>query len=120
MCGAGGDEAGPSFAPQLLTDTLVGSSCASGRLGGLERDASQLLDVAEVGELEVKAPAMVVVGNVILGRESPLGKRAIPLRCGCSHGVGEIESAYALASLPSPIRRRIGLSEQISSARGRA
>jgi hypothetical protein len=63
----------------------------------------QLLDVAEVGELEVKVPAMMVVGDVVLGRESPLGKRAIPLRCGCGHGVGEVESAYDIASLPAPI-----------------
>jgi hypothetical protein len=31
---------------------------------------------AEVGKLEVKAPAMTVVGNVILGREFPPGKES--------------------------------------------
>jgi hypothetical protein len=62
-----------------------------------------LLDVAEVGELEVEAPAMVVVGDVVLGGESPLGEQAIPLRCGCCHGVGEVEGAYDVASLPASI-----------------
>jgi len=74
MSGAGGYEAGPAFAPELLADQLIGGPCAPARSGGLERDAAQALDVAEVGKLEVKAPAMMVVGNVILGGESPLGK----------------------------------------------
>lgn len=46
-------------------------------------------------------PAMMVVGNVILGREPPLGKGAIPLRGGCCHGVGEIERSHDIPSLPS-------------------
>jgi hypothetical protein len=70
-----------------------------------------LLDVAEVGKFEVEVPVMMVVGDVILGRESPLGKRAIPLRCGCCHGVGEVESAYDISSLPAPIRRGVRSSE---------
>ena len=62
-------------------------------------------------------PAMVVVGDVVLGGESPFGKRAIPLRCGCSHSVGEVEGAYDIASLPSTIRRGVRSSEQVSSVR---
>lgn len=75
----------------------------------------QTLDVAEVGKLEVKAPAVMVVGDVILGRESPLGKRAIPLRCGCGHGVGEVKRAHDIASLPAPIRWRVRSSEEAGS-----
>jgi hypothetical protein len=37
----------------------------------------QALEVAEVGKLEVKAPAMMVVWNVVLGGESSLGEGAI-------------------------------------------
>jgi hypothetical protein len=36
-------------------------------VGGVECDAAQLLDVAEVGKLDPKAPSMVVVWNVVLG-----------------------------------------------------
>ncbi|HEV3071469.1 MAG TPA: hypothetical protein VGY76_08605 [Solirubrobacteraceae bacterium] len=73
MCGAGGYESGPSFAPELLADLLIGNPCASARSWGSEGDAAQLLDAAEVGKFEVKVPAMVVVGDVVLGGESPLG-----------------------------------------------
>src|ERR1035441_2667297 len=102
--GAGGYEPGPSVAPELLTSPLIGRPCVAARSGVLEGDASQLLDVAEVGKLKVKAPAMMVVGNVILGRESPLGKRAIPLCCCCRDGVGEIQRGDDLTSLPASVR----------------
>src|SRR6185312_10016402 len=36
MCGAGGYEPGPSFAPELLTNLLIGRPCASARSWGLE------------------------------------------------------------------------------------
>jgi hypothetical protein len=111
MRGAGGYEAGPSFAPELLTDLLVSGPCASARSRGVNGEASQLLDVREVGKLEVEPPAMMVVGDVVLGGEPPLGKRAIPLRCGCCHGVGEVEGTYNIASLPAPIRWGVCASE---------
>ena len=76
-----------------------------------------MLDVAEVGKLEVKAPAMMVERGVVLGRESPLGKRAIPLRCGCCHGVREVKCAYDFAPLPASIRWRVRSSEQVGSMR---
>jgi hypothetical protein len=74
MRGAGGYEAGPSFGPELLADPLIGGPCAPARSGDLERNAAQALGVAEVGKLEVEVPAVVVVWDVILGGESPLGK----------------------------------------------
>lgn len=67
MCGAGGYEAGPSLAPDLLTSLLIVRPCAPAWSGFIECDAAQLLDVAEVGKLEVEVPAMVVVGSVVLG-----------------------------------------------------
>lgn len=36
MCGAGDDEAGPSLAPELLTDPLIGRPCSSTRSGDVE------------------------------------------------------------------------------------
>lgn len=39
-CRAGSDEAGPSFAPELLADSLIGGPCVSARLGCVEGDAS--------------------------------------------------------------------------------
>jgi hypothetical protein len=38
--GAGGYEAGPSLAPEQLTDILVGRPCVSAWLHGRERDAA--------------------------------------------------------------------------------
>jgi hypothetical protein len=47
--------------------------------------------------------------------ESPLGERAIPLRCRCCHGVGEVEGAHNVASLPASIRWGVCLSEEVGS-----
>lgn len=61
-------------------------------------------------------PAMMVVGDVILRRESPLGKRAIPLRRRCRDCLGEIQRGHDLAALPATVRWRVSSSEEVGFA----
>jgi hypothetical protein len=60
------DEAGPALTPESLADALVGGPGCSARSRWVKSHATQPVGVAEVGELEIQSPAMVVVGHVVL------------------------------------------------------
>jgi hypothetical protein len=66
-----------------------------------------------VGDREVDAPDVVVVGDSGAGWESALGEVAVPLGDGGVRFVGEVEAANHVAALPAAVGGLSAAAEQV-------
>lgn len=115
--GAGRDDASPTLAPELVAETLERwPRSPVGQWLGKSHPA-QLLDLAQISELQVQAPLVMVVGDVILRSEPPLRQRAIPLCSRRLDRVRQIQTWDDIAMLPAAIGRHAGPAEQVRSTR---
>jgi bacterioferritin-associated ferredoxin len=78
-CCAGCEHAAPAVVPECLADVLVGRPVASAGAWSRKVYCGQSLGCAQVGECQVDAPDVVVVGDSGAGWQSAFGEVAVPL-----------------------------------------
>jgi hypothetical protein len=87
------------------------------RRRALKPDCCEAIGGAEVGEVEVESPAMVVMWNVVCWAEALFRQHPVPLGRRRLGFVRQVQTTDDLAELPSSISGRYGPAEQIRAVR---
>jgi hypothetical protein len=112
-CGrAGSEDPGEALAEQLLANRLKRCPRSPSWPGRFKVQPRQALGSAEVGQLELELPDVVVVVDGSCGRQPTFCKQAVPLGDRGGRLVGEIQPAYDLAALPAAVGGLGGATEQ--------
>jgi hypothetical protein len=112
------EDAAIAFPPQRLARRLESEPLGARwpRLGKVEQ--GQLLPGREVSDLiDVDLPSPQFAWHLPVGRDRELGQGPIPLGPSGLLAVSEVERAYGLAALPTPVAGRIGAEEWIGGVR---
>lgn len=106
------DQARPAELAERVADSLKRRPSTARRPGSGQADGSKPLNAAEIRELQIELPDVLVMRYRIGGRQPALGEPAIPLGDRCRRLVGEIESPDYRGVLPAPVGRLAGASQQ--------
>jgi hypothetical protein len=105
----------PSIAPECLADVLAWWPVASVRAWWSKTGGGESFGCAEVGDGEIDAPDVVVVGDGRGWRQAAFGEVAVPLGDRSGWFVGEVEAADRVASLPAAVGRLRAAAEEVGA-----
>jgi hypothetical protein len=88
------------------------------RGGKVEAERRQAPHAAQVGELEIEIPHVVVVRDRMRGRQAALGEPPVPLSDRGRRLVGETQPADDIATLPAPVGWLGRAAEQVGAVWG--